>query len=141
MTLGNFNDGNLARRLYGEFADVFSEVTGVPISIIRGYWILYICLSSRRLDIDPEKFEVFADLLQEEWEANFPWYPWCVSMHHWAYHAGEIMRILPPTICVAMISEVSLTYTDTCSFRIQNYLYFINEIFFDIIKLLHTVAH
>ena len=58
------------------------------------------------MDIDPEKFEVFADLVREEWDKAFPWYPMCVSMHHWIEHAGEIMRILPPTICVAMLSEV-----------------------------------
>ena len=90
------------------FPDVFSELTGIPISIIKAYWVIYICLASRRLDIDPEKFEVYCDLLREEWDKEFPWYPWCVSMHHWQVHAPEIMRMLPPTVCVAMLNEVRL---------------------------------
>ena len=94
--------------MYSEFPELFAEMTGIPISIIKGFWILYICLTSRRLDIDPDKFEVYADLLREEWDKEFPWHPWCISMHHWAYHAGEIMRILPPTINVAMLNEVCI---------------------------------
>ena len=92
--------------MYSEFSDVFSELTGIPISIIKAYWVIYICLASRRIEVDPEKFEVYCDLLREEWDKEMPWYPWCVSMHHWQVHAAEIMRILPPTVCVAMLSEV-----------------------------------
>ena len=106
--MNSLQDGNLCRRMYSEFSEIFSELTSIPISIIKAYWVIYICLASRRIEVDPEKFEVYCDLLREEWDKEMPWYPWCVSMHHWQVHAAEIMRILPPTICVAMLNEVCI---------------------------------
>ena len=64
---------------------------------------MYIALASKRLDICPEKFAAHAKEIQEAWKDHFPW---CVSIHHWVKHVPEIMRILPPTIKVWMLSEV-----------------------------------
>ena len=97
----------MARRLYGEHAELFSEVTGIPLKIIKGYWHLYIAIASRRLDICPKKFAALAKEIRDEWKKAFHWFPWAVSMHHWQKHVPEIMEILPSTICIAMLSEVS----------------------------------
>jgi hypothetical protein len=83
-------------------------LTGIPLEIIKGYWILYICLASRRLDVCPIKFRRFANNLREKWKEAVGFYPWCVSMHHWEQHAPEIMEIMPATICIAMLSEVKI---------------------------------
>ena len=97
--------GNLLRTIFRDHAELFSETTGIPLTVIKNVWTLYLAGVSN-LPIDPDKFSKLADETLELYRAAIPWYPVNVSFHRMQRHWPEIMRLLPPTISIGMLSEV-----------------------------------
>ena len=99
--------GNLLRTIFRDHAELFSESTGIPLPVIKNVWNLYLAGVSN-LPIDPDKFSKLADETLKLYRAAIPWYPINVSFHRMQRHWPEIMRLLPPTISIGMLSEVQL---------------------------------
>ena len=97
--------GNMMRRIFGDHAELFSEVTGIPLVVIQNTWTLYQAGASR-LPIDPDVFANLANETLRLYREAIPWYPVNVSFHRMQRHWPEIMRLLPPTISIGMLSEV-----------------------------------
>ena len=76
---GTTNDGNTARRALND-PDFFSQVTGVPVEIIRRANNIWICLKSG-LPIDPKKFEKYGKDTAAMWRAKFEWFPLPPAVH------------------------------------------------------------
>ena len=93
------------RRIFKELPELFAESTGIPLSVIKNTWTLYQA-GSRRLPIDADKFAQLADETAAQYRAAIPWYPLCASFHRMQKHWPEMIRRLPPTISLAMLSEV-----------------------------------
>ena len=93
------------RRIFKELPELFAESTGIPLSVIKNTWTLYQA-GSRRLPVDPDKFAELANETAAQYRAAIPWYPLCASFHRMQKHWPEMMRRLPPTISLAMLSEV-----------------------------------
>ena len=53
----------MARRILSEHVELFSDVTGIPLSLLNCYYTLYISLVSRRAKIDPEKYAAKAQYI------------------------------------------------------------------------------
>ena len=97
--------GNMMRRIFGDHSELFSEVTGIPLVVIQNTWTLYQAGASR-LPIDPDAFANLANETLRLYREAIPWYPVNVSFHRMQRHWPEIMRLLPPTISIGMLSEV-----------------------------------
>ena len=97
--------GNTMRRIFRDHAELFAECTGIPLVVIKNTWTLYLAGVSR-LPINPDKFSKLADETLKLYRAAIPWYPINVSFHRMQRHWPEIMRLLPPTISMGMLSEV-----------------------------------
>ena len=94
--------------MLSEHSEFFSEMTGIPLNIINSFWTLYLSLVSRRARIDPEKYAAKAKQFHDEWEKFVPWMPYSASIHRMLVHTVEMMRLLPETLTIAMMSEVSV---------------------------------
>ena len=97
--------GNMMRRIFGDHSELFSEVTGIPLVVIQNTWTLYQAGASRH-PIDPDAFANLANETLRLYREAIPWYPVNVSFHRMQRHWPEIMRLLPPTISIGMLSEV-----------------------------------
>ena len=97
--------GNTMRRIFRDHAELFAEVTGIPLVVIKNVWTLYQAGASR-LPVCPDKFSRLADETLKLYRAAIPWFPINVSFHRMRRHWPEIMRMLPPTISMGMLSEV-----------------------------------
>ena len=97
--------GNTMRRIFSDHAELFSECTGIPLAVIENTWTLYQAGASR-LPISPDEFSKLADETLNLYRQAIPWYPINVSFHRMQRHWPEIMRLLPPTISIGMLSEV-----------------------------------
>ena len=97
--------GNTMRRIFRDHAELFSESTGIPLAVIENTWTLYQAGASR-LPISPDEFSRLADETLNLYRQAIPWYPVNVSFHRMQRHWPEILRILPPTISIGMLSEV-----------------------------------
>ena len=104
---GTTMTGPLMRRIFKDHAELFSETTGIPLIVIKNVWTLYEAGTSR-LPIDPDKFSKLADETLQLYRKAVPWYPVNVSFHRMRRHWPEIMRLLPPTISIGMLSEVQI---------------------------------
>ena len=93
------------RRIFRDHAELFAECTGIPLVVIKNTWTLYLAGSSR-LPVNPDKFEKLADETLRLYRKAIPWFPINVSFHRMRRHWPEIMRLLPPTISMGMLSEV-----------------------------------
>ena len=114
------------RRIFRDHAELFAECTGIPLVVIKNTWTLYLAGSSR-LPVNPDKFEKLADETLRLYRKAIPWFPINVSFHRMRRHWPEIMRLLPPTISMGMLSEVKRKK---------------NRIFWMFIKLkIYTVLH
>ena len=102
---GTTMTGPLLRRAFGEHSVLFSETTGIPLKVIQNTWTLYQAGASR-LPIDPDKFSKLADETLNLYRQALPWYPINVSFHRMQRHWPDIIRLLPPTITIGMLSEV-----------------------------------
>ena len=114
---GTTMTGNLLRTIFRDHTELFSESTGIPLPVIKNVWNLYLAGVSN-LPIDPDKFSKLADETLKLYRAAIPWYPINVSFHRMQRHWPEIMRLLPPTISIGMLSEVQLF---VCSILILNF--------------------
>ena len=97
--------GNTMRRVFRDHAELFAECTGIPLVVIKNVWTLYQAGTSR-LPVCPDKFSRLADKTLELYRAAIPWFPINASFHRMRRHWPEIMRMLPPTISMGMLSEV-----------------------------------
>ena len=97
--------GPVWRRIFKELPELFAQSTGIPLSVIKNTWTLYQA-GSRRLPVDADKFAELADETAAQFRAAIPWYPLCASFHRMQKHWPEMIRRLPPTISLAMLSEV-----------------------------------
>ena len=97
--------GNLMRRIFRDHSELFAEVTGIPLVVIENTWTLYTAGASR-LPIDPDTFSNLADETLRLYREALPWYPVNASFHRMQRHWPEMMRLLPPTISIGMLSEV-----------------------------------
>ena len=83
---------------------------GLPVELVNGIHNIWIALASG-LPIDPEKFDSYCKNVANIYETALDdgkggvWYPMCPSLHKILYHGGEIIRLLPPSIFVGMLSE------------------------------------
>ena len=100
---GTTNDGNTARRALDE-PEWFSEVTGVPVEIIKRANNIWICLRSG-LPIDPQKFDRYARDTEAMWKAEFPWFPLPPAVHKVWVHGSEVFEVFPITIRSGLLSE------------------------------------
>ena len=97
------------RRIFRDHAELFAEVTGIPLAVIENTWTLYQAGASR-LPISPEAFSNLADETLRLYRKAIPWFPVNVSFHRMRRHWPEIMRLLPPTISIGMLSEVEISF-------------------------------
>ena len=97
--------GNLIRRIFRDHSELFADTTGIPLAVIQNTWTMYEAGVSR-LNIDPDKFSKLADETLAIYRKAIPWFPVNVSFHRMQRHWPEIMRLLPPTICIGDLSEV-----------------------------------
>ena len=97
------------RRVFRDHSELFAEVTGIPLVVIENTWTLYTAGASR-LPIDPDTFSNLADETLRLYRAALPWYPVNASFHRMRRHWPEIMRLLPPTISIGMLSEVEKSH-------------------------------
>ena len=102
---GTTMTGNLMRRIFRDHPQLFSDTTGIPLAVIKNTWTLYQAGVSR-LPINPEAFSKLADETYRLYREVVPWYPICASFHRMLRHWPEILRLLPPTISIGMLSEV-----------------------------------
>ena len=77
---GTTNTGPLFRRIFRDFPELFSEVTGIPLVVIKNTWTMY-SVGVSRLPMDPDKFSNFANETAEVYRRALPWYPISVSWH------------------------------------------------------------
>ena len=97
------------RRIFRDHAELFAELTGIPLVVIENTWTLYQAGASR-LPISPEAFSNLADETLRLYREAIPWFPVNVSFHRMRRHWPEIMRLLPPTISIGMLSEVEINF-------------------------------
>ena len=102
---GTTMTGPLLRRIFSDHAELLADTTGIPLQVIKNTWTLYMAGVSR-LPIDPDQFSKLADETLRLYREAIPWYPVNVSFHRMQRHWPEIMRLLPPTISIGMLSEV-----------------------------------
>ena len=97
--------GNLARNLYSKFAELYSETTGIPLTVIQNSWYMYVAGTSK-LPICPEKFERLATSTENAFRNAINWHPLNISWLRAGRHWAQMMRMLPPTITLGHLSEV-----------------------------------
>ena len=94
---GNCNSGNVARRAFAN-AGTFSEITGIPISVIEGFGVLWSAIRSGQR-LDDEKFEAKCNSVLDTFFASpeVNWYGLSPSAHKLLVHGADIIRhsILP----------------------------------------------
>ena len=92
------------RRIFRDEPELFSTQTGIPLSIIKNTWTMYL-VGVSKLPMDPDKFTDFSNQTLEQWRTALPWHPMNVSWHR-MQHWPEMARLLPPTISLGHLSEV-----------------------------------
>ena len=118
---GSSNDGNVARRIFRDHAELVSEICEVPLEFVKGVYVVWISLASG-LPICPVKFANYCQNLKKIYVENVKWYPLNATFHRIFDHGHEIIRLFPPTITSGMLSEeaVEATNKDLKSFQIKH---------------------
>ena len=73
--------------------------------------ILALFSGESKLPIDADKLEALAIQTEAEYSAVIDWYPLNVSFHRMAKHWHQILRMVPPTITLAHLTEVCTLYS------------------------------
>ena len=94
----------MARRAFRDHLEFFSEQCNISKELLQGFYYLYVAMASR-LPLCPTKVERYCKDLKSLYIAEIPWHPMTPSMHKVIEHLPEILRLLPPTVSIGMLSE------------------------------------
>ena len=89
---GSANDGNLFRSLFRDHQQFFADLCGFPVELIRGIWNVYVAMTARDIDVDPDKYEALCRKVRLLCRKAIPWYPMCVSTHRVLRHSPNMLR-------------------------------------------------
>ena len=89
---GTSNDGNTARRAFGDPV-AFSDITGVNLDLIIRFSIILRVLSSQRR-VNAGKFEVYGLVTANLFRYLYPWFFVPVSVHKPLIHEADVIRSL-----------------------------------------------
>ena len=89
---GSANDGNLFRSLFRDHQQFFADLCGFPVELIQGIWNVYVAMTARDIDVDPDKYEALCKKVRLLWRKAIPWYPMCVSTHRILRHSPNMLR-------------------------------------------------
>lgn len=87
---GNSNDGNTARKFFGNPL-LSSEITGVDIEIIERFAIILQVISSTE-EIDIQKFGEYTNITAQLLIEKYPWYPMSPTVHKILVHGKAIIQ-------------------------------------------------
>ena len=87
---GNSNDGNTSRRAF-ENSEIFCEITGVDIEVIKIMHIVLITISCE-YDIDTDQFEVYCAYTAKVIVNKYGWYIMLPSVHKILVHGCSISK-------------------------------------------------
>ena len=87
---GNSNDGNTSRRAF-ENSEIFSEITGVDIEVIKRMHIVLITISCG-YHIDTDRFEVYCTDTAKIIVNKYGWYIMPPSVHKILIHGCSISK-------------------------------------------------
>lgn len=87
---GSSNDGNTARRFFGD-PEVVSEITNIDIRLIKKFHVILQVLSSGH-DIDTKKFKTFCLDTAKLFVELYSWYSMPTTVHKILIHGAEIVQ-------------------------------------------------
>lgn len=87
---GNTNDGNTARRFFGN-SELSAEITGIDLNLIQNFNILLRALSSG-YDLNIEKFSFLAKETKTLYLSLYSWYYMPVTVHKILVHSVDIIK-------------------------------------------------
>ena len=101
---GSSNDGNMCRRILRDHPDILASECNVPITFIRGIYIIWVALASS-LPICPDKFQQFCDGVKDCYLQNVSWYPLSPTLHKVLEHGSQVLELFPDSVTSGMLSE------------------------------------
>lgn len=95
QTAGNTNDGNTARRFFRN-PELSADITGIDIALVKRFLVILEALSCE-LEIDAEKFQLYAEETRKLYLELYSWYYIPPSIHKILVHSKKIIEtcILP----------------------------------------------
>ena len=100
---GTSNDGNTARRCFAK-AELFAKLVGVPVELVKSLHYIWIALSCGKI-LDAMKFGEFCHQVKMLWAEHVYWYKIPSTIHKVLDHGERVLRMLPGTISMGMLSE------------------------------------
>ena len=92
---GSTNDGNTARRAFGQ-PELFARITNVDQSLIHNFKIILISFTCQQV-LNLKKFETFCFDTANFNMTKYPWFPMPATIHKVLIHAKQILEnsVLP----------------------------------------------
>ena len=88
-----------------------ADQCNVSVELVQRIHNVWIALASG-LPIDADKFDEYCKVTYDIYERDLwnektgkVWYPMSPSLHKVLKHGGEVIRLLPPSILIGMLSE------------------------------------
>lgn len=101
---GTSNDGNTARRFFGD-PDLTSQITGVNHELITRFGVILQTLACG-IKIDTPKFKVYATETAKLFIRSYPWFYMPASVHKILFHGAQIIDSFA-LIPIGLMSEES----------------------------------
>ena len=95
---GSSNDGNTSRRAFANY-ELFAEILGVDLEIVKGLRTVLIAISSQRV-INPAKYQEFCHSIFLRYVQLYPWFYLPASIHKLLIHGADIIRTSVLTVGV-----------------------------------------
>lgn len=92
---GNTNDGNTARRFFGD-PEITSDITGININLLKRFHTILSCIGCG-FQINSEAFDHYVTETRVLYLSEYAWYNMPVSVHKILFHGKSIIvsAILP----------------------------------------------
>lgn len=99
----------------------FADQIQVPVDLVIGVRNLWIALTSS-LPIDPDKYDAYAQKVDDLYQEHCGWYPQCPGLHKGIKHGADILRMIPPNLSSGLLSEepAEAANKDVKSFQIDH---------------------